>query len=384
MSTKRDYYEVLGISRSATADEIKKAYRNLAKKHHPDANNNNAESKKKFQEAGEAYEVLKDSQKKAAYDRFGHGAFNNGGATGGSSYGQSGFGSAGGADINDIFGDFFSDFMGGSRSARRQRSSQVSGSDLRYDLSITLEEAFTGVDKKINFTTEYKCSPCGGNGSKDPIGSTNCSQCGGAGVVRMQQGFFAVEQTCNKCNGVGQVIKNPCSSCRGTGRSAKQKNLIVNVPAGIENNTRIRIAGEGEAGIRGGAAGDLYVFISVKPHEIYQAEEGGNLHCKLPLSITKAALGGTIEIPTIDGSKVQLTVPQGIETGDKLRLKGRGMSKVRSSVRGDMYAHAYVQTPKKLTKKQKELLEMLDTEFGEIDANYKDAGFFTKMKNMWS
>jgi molecular chaperone DnaJ len=380
--SKKDYYEVLGITRSADSSEIKKAYLKLAKKHHPDCNSGDPESEKKFKEAGEAYDVLKDEQKKSAYDRFGHGAFEQGGG------GSSGFGGArggsGGPDVNDIFGDFFSDFMGGGgRRAGNSRSSQVRGADLKYNLSITLKEAFLGVDKTINFSSEAKCAPCSGKGTKDSNGIITCSQCGGAGAVRMQQGFFAVEQTCSKCNGAGQVIKHPCSTCHGAGRTIKQKHLIVNVPAGIEHNTRIRIAGEGEAGIRGGLAGDLYVFVNVESHVMYQVE-GGNLHCKLPLSFTKAALGGEVEIPTIDGTKVMLKIPAGTETGDKLRLKEKGMSKIRSSARGDLYAHAYIQTPKKLTKRQKELLEALDKELGDVDANYKDEGFFSRMKNMWS
>lgn len=383
--SKKDYYEVLEVSRAASGTEIKKAYLNLAKKHHPDRNNGDAESEKKFKEAGEAYDVLKDEQKKSAYDRFGHGAFEQGGGGSGGGFGGAGArGGFSGPDVNDIFGDFFSDFMGGSggRSAGR-RSSQVRGADLKYNLSITLEEAFASVDKKLNFSAEAKCTPCSGKGTKDTNGTMTCSQCGGAGAVRMQQGFFAVEQTCGKCNGSGQVIKNPCTTCHGTGRFAKQKHLIVNVPAGIEHNTRIRIAGEGEAGMRGGLAGDLYVFVNVKAHDVYQVE-GENLHFKLPLSFAKAALGGEVEVPIIDGSKVKLKVPAGTETGDRVRLKGKGMSKVRSSVRGDLYAHAYIQTPKKLTKKQKELLEALDKELGDADTNYKDEGFFTRMKNMWS
>lgn len=381
--SKKDYYEILGIPRSATGAEIKKAYLNLAKKYHPDCNKDDPDTEKKFKEAGEAYEVLKDEQKRSAYDRFGHGAFENGGGSSGAHGGFNGFGGAGGPDVNDIFGDFFSDFMGGSRGASRQRSTQARGSDLKYNLSISLEEAFTGIDKKINFSTEVKCEPCSGKGTKDAGGFANCSGCGGAGVIRMQQGFFAVEQTCGRCNGSGQIIKNPCTTCHGSGRAHKQKNLIVNIPAGIEHNTRIRITGEGEAGMRGGGPGDLYVFVVVKEHDIYKVE-GGNLHCKLPLSFTKAALGGEVEVPTIDGKKVTLKVPAGTETGDKIRLKDKGMSKVRSSMRGDLYAHAYVQTPKNLNKKQKELLEELGKEIGESDSSYKDEGFFSRMKNMWS
>jgi molecular chaperone DnaJ len=376
--TKRDYYEVLEVERSANGAEIKKAYLKLAKKYHPDTNSSDPSAEIKFKEISEAYEVLKDEQKRAAYDRMGHSAFEQGGGGGFNSR------TAGNHDINDIFGDFFSDFMGGrGGGASRPRTSQARGSDLKYNLTITLEEAFTGIDKKINFNTEAKCSPCGGKGTNEPNANSTCPQCNGTGAIRMQQGFFAIEQTCNKCNGQGQIIKNPCITCHGTGRSTKHKNLIVNIPHGVEDGVRIRIAGEGEAGLRGGLSGDLYVFITVAPHNIYQVE-GSNLHCRLPLNFTKAALGGEVEIPTIDGSTVTLKIPLGTQTGDKLRLRGKGMSKVRSSERGDFYAHAFVQTPKDLTKKQKELLEELDKEFGETKENYSSDGFFSKMKNMWS
>ena len=382
--SKKDYYEVLEAPQTASVSEIKKAYLKLAKKYHPDQNTNNPDAEKKFKEISEAYETLKDEQKRAAYDRFGHAAFAQGNSS------SSGFGGArGGAtggfnahDINDIFGEFFGDFMGGS-GGRTRASVNIKGSDLKYNLTVSLEEAFAGIDKTINFSTEVKCRPCSGKGTKDTKATTNCNQCGGAGVVRMQQGFFAVEQTCSKCNGAGQVIKNPCSTCHGNGRVSKQKSLIINVPSGIENNTRIRIVSEGEAGIRGGANGDLYVFVSIKSHDIYKVENA-NLHFKLPISFTKAALGGEVKIPTIGGSKATLTIPAGSETGDELRIRGKGMSKVRSSLKGDLYAHIYIQTPKNLTKRQKELLEELDKELGEVSQNYSESGFFSKMKNLWS
>ena len=373
--TKRDYYEVLEVPRSADGPEIKKAYLKLAKKYHPDTNAGAPSAEIKFKEISEAYEVLKDEQKRAAYDRMGHSAFEQGGGGGFHSRGSSN-----NPDINDIF----SDFMGGNRGgAPRQRASQSRGSDLKYNLTITLEEAFTGVDKKINFNAESKCSSCDGKGTNEPNANSTCPQCSGTGAIRMQQGFFAIEQTCNKCNGQGQVIKNPCTTCHGSGRCSKHKNLIVNIPHGVENGVRIRIAGEGEAGFRGGSVGDLYVFITVSSHDIYQVE-GSNLHFRLPLNFTKAALGGEVDIPTIDGSTITLKIPAGTQTGDKLRLKGKGMSRIRSSERGDFYAHAFVQTPKNLTKKQKELLEELDKEFGETKENYSSDGFFSKMKNIWS
>lgn len=388
--SNQDYYQLLGIDKSATAGEIKKAYLKMAKKYHPDQNKGDDSAEHKFKEVNEAYEVLKDEQKKAAYDRYGHDAFKQGGGASAGGFGggfggrggqQGGFGGAG---FEDIFGsDFFSDFMGGGARQQRRASSKVRGSDLTAKLTITLEEAFSGTSKELTFTTYSSCTPCNGQGTKDVGGMKNCSTCGGSGITRMQQGFFAIEQTCQKCQGSGQEIKNPCGTCHAAGRVQRQKKLIINVPSGIEDGVRIRHAGEGEAGIRGGTSGDLYVYISVKPHDIYEVK-GSNLHFKLPLSFTRAALGGTVKVPTIDGGEVELKIPAGTETGNKLRLNGKGMSIVRSSERGDLYAHAFVQTPKNLTKKQKEMLQELDKEIGDDNATYEDPGFFAKMKNLWS
>lgn len=384
MSTKKDYYDILGISRSSSSQELKKAYLKLAKKYHPDKNINDKNSEQKFKELSEAYDILKDDQKRAAYDRFGHRAFENGnpsGASGGFSSAQSSDFSN--TDMNDIFGDFFSDFMGSGRKKESAKSSQSRGSDLKYNLDITLEEAFTGIEKKINFRTAIKCSSCAGYGTEDRRSANTCSQCNGAGVVRIQQGFFAVEQTCSKCRGTGNFIKNPCITCNGQGRTLRQKYLTVNIPEGIDNNSRIRIHGEGEAGIRGGGFGDLYVFVSIKPHDIYRLDNS-DLHFKLPISFTKAALGTEVAITLIDKSEVKLKIPVGTETGDQVRLKDKGMKKVRSSLRGDLYAHIYVYTPKKLNKKQTEMIEALDKELLDAEMNYKDKGFFSRMKNIWS
>ncbi len=371
---KKDYYQVLGVERTASQAELKKAYHKLAMQCHPDRNPSDKEAEKKFKEINEAYDVLKDEQKRAAYDRLGHSAFEAGGGQQG--YSQHGFHS----DINDIFGDFFSDFMGAS-SGKQRTASKPKGADLKYKLNITLEEAFNGANKNISFATEIKCEGCNGSGTEENASVTTCDQCGGRGVSRMQQGFFTVEQTCSKCRGVGQIIKNPCKKCRGVGRYSGKKNLLVNIPAGIEDNSRIRLIGEGEAGVRGGNNGDLYIFVSIVPHEIYKVE-GVNLHCRLPISFVRAALGGEIKAPTIEGSKVSIQIPPGTQNGEQLKVKDKGMPKLRSAIRGDMFVHVYVAVPKNLTKKQKELLEALDKEADENSDNEK--GFLDKMKGLWT
>ena len=377
--SKKDYYQVLGVSNSATSSEIKKAYLKLAKQFHPDKNKGDKEAERKFKEISAAYEVLKDEQKRSAYDQFGHDAFHQGG--GGSASGFSRQGGHDGQQFNDIFGDLFNNFMGGRTNQRP--SASVKGSDLTTKLAITLEEAFNGTQKELKFTTHAVCTTCRGRGTKDLKGMTSCNLCGGAGTTRIQQGFFAIEQTCQKCHGAGQVIKNPCTTCHGNGRVQKEKKLIITIPAGVEDGLRIRHAGEGEAGLRGGTSGDLYVFMAIKPHDIFKVS-GQDLHFKLPLNFTTAALGGVVRVPTIEGKQIELKIPPGTQTWDKLKLRSKGMSAVRSSNRGDMYAHAYIETPQNLTKKQRELLEQLDQELGDDNSDYKDSGFFTKMKNLWS
>lgn len=375
--TQKDYYDILGVNKSATPSEIKKAYHKLAMQYHPDRNSENKDSEKKFKEINEAYDVLKDQQKKSLYDQVGHAAFKNGGPSSSGfhqHYSSSGFH----ADINDIFGDFFSDFMGSSRGQRR--TTEIRGSDLKYNLTITLEEAFKGTNKDIGFNTEVKCTTCKGSGSPDTVSTITCDVCKGHGITRIQQGFFALEQSCAKCGGTGKIIKNPCKICSGKGRTHQQKNLRVNIPAGIEDSTRIRLVGEGEAGIRGGNDGDLYVFVNIASHPVYKLH-GVDLHCKFPISFVQAALGGELDIPNIDGEKIKINIPSGSQNNDLIKIKNKGMPKVRSSVRGDLIAHIHVEIPKNLTKKQKELLE----EFGkESEANPDDLSFFDKMKNLWS
>ncbi len=378
--SKRDYYEILGVAKNASADEIKKAYRKLAMQYHPDRNPGNKEAENKFKEATEAYEVLKDDQKKAAYDRFGHQAFGQGG--GGSSHAGQGFE---GFDFSDIFGNFSDIFgdMGGSRQTKK-RSAAKRGSDIRYNLEISLEEAFRGATEQISFSIPVKCDSCKGSGAEGSDKPAECSTCHGSGKVRAQQGFFIVERTCSSCSGTGQVIKNPCKTCRGEGRVNKQKTLAVKIPAGVEEGNRIRLAGEGEAGTRGGESGDLYVFISVKKHQFF-VRNGDDIHFEVPIKFTTAALGGEIEIPTIDGVKTKLKINEGIQNGDNLRLKSKGMPVMNSGGRrGDMYVKVNIETPIKLSNEERELLKQLDQLMQNKENNPKSDGFFKKVSGLFS
>lgn len=376
--SKRDYYEILGITKSASGDEIKKSYRKLAMKYHPDRNPGNKEAEDKFKEATEAYEVLKDEQKRSAYDNYGHQAFGQ----------QGGFGNQGGGfegfDFNDIFSNFsdiFGDF-GGSRNSKR--SSSQRGSDVRYNLEISLEEAFRGISEKIKFTIPSSCDSCHGSGSEDNSKPTQCNTCKGSGKVRVQQGFFIVERTCTTCSGTGQIIKNPCKKCNGSGRVNREKNLSVKIPAGIEDGNRIRLAGEGEAGIRGGTSGDLYVYISIRKNEFF-TRKSDDIYFDIPLKFTTAALGGNIEIPTIDGNKANLKIPEGCQNGDVLRLKSKGMSIINSGGRrGDMYVKVNIETPVKLSVREKELLQELDSLMKDKNTNPKSEGFFKKVSQFFS
>jgi molecular chaperone DnaJ len=374
---KRDYYDVLGVSRSASADEIKKAYRQKAKELHPDRNKDKPDSEAQFKEVNEAYDVLKDDTRKAAYDRFGHGAFDGsmGGGPRGGGYGQGDFASA----FSDVFEDLFGDFMGGRGGAGgRQRASR--GSDLRYNLRVTLEEAYGGAQKTINVPTSVACGTCSGTGSEGGAEPQTCPTCSGMGKVRAQQGFFTVERTCPTCGGLGQTIKNPCKVCHGAGRVEKDRSLSVNIPAGVETGTRIRLAGEGEAGMRGGPAGDLYIFIEVREHALFQ-RDGVTLYCRVPVSMTTAAMGGKVEVPTIDGGRSSVAIPAGAQTGKQMRLRGKGMPALRGGGTGDMLIEMAVETPVNLTSRQKELLR----EFEELskDNNPEGSSFFSKVKSFW-
>ncbi|NKX45110.1 molecular chaperone DnaJ [Roseicyclus persicicus] len=378
---KRDYYEVLGVSKGASAEELKKAYRQKAKELHPDRNSDNPDAEAQFKEVNEAYDVLKDPDKKAAYDRFGHAAFDGGMAGGaraggfGGRPGQGDFASA----FSDVFEDLFGDFMGGQRGGARTRASR--GSDLRYNLRISLEEAYAGLTKQITVPSSVACGSCNGTGSEGGAEPTTCPTCSGMGKVRAQQGFFTVERTCPTCSGVGQIVKNPCRTCGGAGRQQKERALSVNIPAGVETGTRIRLSGEGEAGLRGGPAGDLYIFIEVGEHTLFQ-RDGIDLFCRVPVSMVKAALGGEIEVPTIDGGRSRVKVPEGSQSGRQMRLRGKGMPQLRGPGIGDMYIELQVETPVKLTSEQKDLLR----KFEEISAksnNPNASGFFDKVKNFW-
>ncbi|WP_109465421.1 molecular chaperone DnaJ [Albibacillus kandeliae] len=373
--SKRDFYDVLGVTKGATAEEIKKAYRKKAKELHPDRNADNPESEAQFKEANEAYEVLKDADKKAAYDRFGHAAFEGGMGGGGRGGGFPGgdFSSA----FSDVFDDLFGDFMGGGRGGGRRAAR---GSDLRYNLRISLDDAFSGLQKTINVPTAVACSACEGSGAEGGAEPTTCPTCSGMGKVRAQQGFFTVERTCPTCSGLGQIIKNPCQTCHGQGRVEKNRALNVNIPAGVETGTRIRLAGEGEAGMRGGPPGDLYIFVEVTQHELFE-RDGVNLYCRVPVSMAKAALGGAIEVPTIDGGRGKVQIPAGSQSGRQMRLRGKGMPALRGGGPGDMFIELAVETPVNLTSRQKELLQEFE-ELGE-DNNPESKSFFSSVKSFW-
>jgi molecular chaperone DnaJ len=357
---KRDYYEVLGVNRDASEDEIKKAYRKLAMQHHPDRNPDNPKAEEKFKEAKEAYEVLSSEDKRAAYDRFGHQGVEAGAGMG-----------AGAGGFADAFGDIFSEIFGGGRA----RSNVYRGADLRYNLEISLEDAARGAETKIRIPTLDACETCHGSGAKPGTEPIACPTCHGQGQVRIQQGFFSLQQTCPRCSGTGKVVRDPCTSCSGAGRVKRQKTLSVKIPEGVDEGDRIRLSGEGEAGVNGGPPGDLYVVIRLKPHPVFQ-RDGNDLHCEMPVSFTTAALGGEIEIPTLDGS-ARIKIPAETQSGKAFRLRGKGIKGVRSAERGDLYCHVVVETPVNLTARQRELLR----EFDEI--SLKDSARHNPRSKSW-
>lgn len=379
---KRDYYEILGVQKGADKDEMKKAYRKKAMQYHPDRNPDNAEAENKFKELNEAYDVLKDDQKRGAYDQFGHAAF-EGGMGGGR--GGAGMGGFEGGGFTDIFEEMFGDFMGGGGQGGRRgggRSGAARGNDIRANLEITLEQAFKGTKAKIRVPTMESCDRCEGVGAEPGTQPETCTGCGGHGKVRVQQGFFTIERPCPTCGGAGRAIKDPCKNCSGAGRLRKEKKLEVQVPAGVEDGTRIRLSGEGEAGARGGPTGDLYVFVSVKPHRFFK-RNGANLHCRVPISMVDAAVGGSVEVPLIDGKKNKVAIPAGTQGGTQLRMKGKGMSVLRSQSRGDMYIEVAVETPVNLSKKQKDLLQEFAGQGKSRNNSPESQGFFSKAKDLW-
>jgi molecular chaperone DnaJ len=374
---KRDYYEVLGLSRGATEGDIKNAFRKLAKEHHPDRNAGNKDSEGRFKEVNEAYQTLSDPQKRAAYDQFGHAAFEGGGA---------GFGTEFSSSMSDIFDDLFGEFMGGRRGAgatqgRGGRTGRERGDDLRYNMEILLTEAFAGKTAQIRVPTSISCETCAGTGARSGTRPSVCSTCSGQGKVRASQGFFTIERTCPICHGRGEVIDNPCGSCTGSGRITKERTLSVNIPAGVEDGTRIRLAGEGEAGLRGGPPGDLYIFLSIKTHEFFQ-RDGADIFCRAPISMVTAALGGSVEVPTLDGGRTRVKIPEGSESGKQFRLKGKGMPVLRSSATGDLYIQIDVETPKSLSRRQRELLEEFE-KLSNKETSPESAGFFARVASLF-
>jgi len=373
--SKRDFYEVLGVGRGCDEKGLKAAFRKLAMQYHPDRNNGDQAAEVKFKEVNAAYECLRDPQKRAAYDRFGHAAFENGGGTGGQ-----GFPNDFAASMSNIFDEVFGDFMGrrggGNRSGGRER-----GSDLRYNMEISLEEAYLGKTAEIEVPTKVVCASCSGGGSKRGSSPKVCPSCEGSGRVRAASGYFSIERTCPTCQGRGEVISDPCLECNGAGRVTEQRKLSVNIPAGIEDGTRIRLGGEGEAGLRGGPPGDLYIFLSIRPHEFFQ-RDGADIFCRVPISFTTAALGGEFNVPQIDGSMTRVKVPEGSQTGKQFRLRGKGMPVLRTAKVGDMYIQIVVETPKNLTRRQRELLE--EFEKGASAENHPEStGFFSRVRDFF-
>src|SRR5215470_14399653 len=368
MSTKRCYYETLEVERDADDSRLKSAFRKLAMKFHPDRNPGDHTSEVRFKEINEAYEVLKDKDKRAAYDRYGHAAFEQGGFGGGGA----GFGAGFASSFSDIFEDLFG-MAGQRRSGGRER-----GADLRYNMEITLEEAYLGKTAQIEIPVSVTCEPCSGTGAKAGTKPKTCSTCGGAGRIRQAQGFFTLERTCHGCQGRGQMIEDACPNCAGSGRVTRDRTLSVNIPQGVEDGTRIRLAGEGEAGVRGGPPGDLYIFLSIGAHPFFQ-REGADLHCRVPVSMVTASVGGEFEVPTIDGTKTKVKVPEGTQSGRRFRLHGKGMPVLRSRQTGDMYVQVVVETPQKLTKRQRELLAEFER-LSSSETQPESSGFLGKVK----
>ncbi|GJD88890.1 molecular chaperone DnaJ [Methylobacterium hispanicum] len=374
--SKRDYYEILGVERTATDGQMKTAFRKLAMTYHPDRNPGDKEAEIKFKELNEAYQCLSDGQKRAAYDRFGHAAFSQGGA------GGPGFGNEFGDFMSDIFDNFFGDGRGGGQARGRGGApGRERGADLRYNLEISLEEAFLGKTETIRIPTSITCETCAGSGAKPGSKPRTCSTCGGYGRVRAAQGFFAIERTCPNCHGRGEIVDDPCASCAGAGRVNRERTLSINVPAGVDDGLRIRLAGEGESGLRGGPAGDLYVFLSIKPHDFFQ-RDGADLFCRVPISMVTAALAGEITVPVIDGSQTQVRIPAGTQTAKQFRIKGKGMPVLRSREVGDLYIQVFVETPQNLTKRQRELLQEFDKTASD-DNHPESTGFFSKVRDFF-
>ena len=365
---KEDYYDTLGVARGADADALKQAYRKLAMQYHPDRNPGDEAAEQKFKQINEAYDVLKDDQKRAAYDRFGHAAFEGGGPGG----------QAGGFDFGsgfaDIFDEMFGDFMGGRRGGRAR------GDDLRYNMEISLEEAYKGSDTRIKIPASVTCETCDGSGAAPGSGPTTCATCQGHGKIRAQQGFFSIERTCPNCQGAGRTIENPCRGCAGTGRTRREKTLAVTIPPGVDDGTRIRLAGEGEAGMHGASPGDLYIFVSVRPHRLFE-RDGTTLFCRVPIPMTTAALGGTVEMPTIDGTLAKMTIPRGTQSSRQFRLRGKGMTGLHGRGRGDMVVEIQVETPVNLSPRQQELLREFEDE--DNATSPESEGFFARVKGFW-